>query len=127
MICTLASCRMERELKRSRSEICAWIVQECCVSRRKTHIMYKGNLSFSQANMYLERLLSSGLIVSENGRYRATEKGLEFLSAYRQLISMLQAPTAHRGQEDDLSSSPKYLLSRRSRVMVEVANPLQHH
>ena len=111
-------------MKRSRSEILVWIVQECSEPKLKTHIMRKGNLNSSQANVCLERLLLSGLVVSEGGRFRATDKGHEFLWAYNQLVGLLRVSAGHSGEGGFLAGSPKCLLSRGSRVIVEVASSL---
>jgi len=113
-------------LKRSTAEILVWIVQECSEPKLKTHIMCKGNLNSSQANVCLERLLLSGLVVSEGGRFRATDKGHEFLSAYNHLVGLLRVPAGRAGEEEVLSGSPKCLLSRGSRVIVEVASQLHN-
>ena len=110
-------------MKRSTAEILVWIVQECSEPKLKTHIMCKGNLNSSQANACLERLLLNGLVVSEGGRFRATAKGHEFLSAYNHLVGLLRVPVGRAGEEV-LSGSPKCLLSRGSRVIVEVENRL---
>jgi len=111
-------------LKRSRSDILVWIVQECSEPKLKTHIMCKGNLNSSQANVCLERLLLSGLVVSEGGKFRATDKGHEFLSAYNQLVGLLRVPAGRPGEEGVSTGSPKCLLSRGSQVIVEVENRL---
>jgi hypothetical protein len=67
----------------------------------------------------------SGLIVLEDDKYRATEKGLEFLSCYRKLVSMLRAPVAGVAEEEGLSSSAKFLTSSGSRVFVEMSGALR--
>ncbi len=60
----------------------------------KTHLMYGANLSFSQLNYYLSFLLSTGLLktVQEDNKviYRTTSKGLEFLTNYEKIISLLR-------------------------------------
>ena len=76
--------------KRGRFEIIASIV-EICRDRptQKTRIMYRCNLSFEQLRKYLDYLTKAGFLkaVSENGKeyYQATEKGREFLAAFRRL------------------------------------------
>ncbi len=79
-------------MKRSRFEITAGIVADCLLPRGKTHIMYKGNLSFSQTNAYLALLISQGLLSQENGKYETTEKGRKFISAYNDLGKIVGAP-----------------------------------
>ncbi len=68
-------------------------MQDCCTPRHKTHIMYNGNLSSAQTNAYLNLLISRELLSAEKGKYGTTEKGLQFLSAYDQVDSILRMPT----------------------------------
>ncbi len=107
-------------MKRSSSEILAWIVQECSEPRPKAHIVCKGNLGSSQAGEYLRRLVSSGLIVLDSDGFRATDRGLEFVWCYRKLVSLLQPKVDVAGAEVGLLGSSKCLRSRGSRVFVEV-------
>ena len=81
-------------MRRSKFEIIACIVEECLIPRQKTRIMYKSNLSFPQLNAYLDQLASWKLILLEDGKYGATDKGLKFLSIYSQLASMVQIPAS---------------------------------
>ncbi len=76
-------------MKRSRLEIMAGIMQNCLLPRPKTRIMYEGNLSFAQINAYLNLVISLGLLAHEEGKYRVTDKGLQFLSAYNQLSEII--------------------------------------
>ena len=107
-------------VKRSSSEILAWIVQECSEPKLKTHIVCKGNLGSSQASLYLGRLVSSGLLVLQGDRFRATDKGLEFVWCYRKLMSLLRPIVDSTCEEIGLFASSKYLRSRGSRVFVEL-------
>jgi len=63
---------------------------------RKTHIMYKGNLSYEQVHLYLSELIGRRLIaqdVSQEGVvYRTTDKGREFLFYYNCLTEFLEEP-----------------------------------
>jgi len=69
------------------------IVDLCKAGIRKTHIMYKGNLSYEQINRYLYELLEKELIIQnlDDGvlTYRATEKGRSFLQYYNMMLSIL--------------------------------------
>jgi len=73
---------------------------------KKTHIMYKANLSYEQVYLYLEELISKKLIeqdVSADGVvYRTTEKGRDFLSYYSHLTELLEE--GKQEQEVELSS-----------------------
>ncbi len=63
---------------------------------KKTHIMYKANLSYEQVNLYLSELIGKKLIgqdVSQDGvGYRTTDKGREFLLYYTRLVEFLDEP-----------------------------------
>ena len=71
----------------------AEIVDLCKAGIRKTHIMYKGNLSYEQINRYLYELLKKELIIQnlDDGvlTYRATEKGRSFLQYYNLMLGTL--------------------------------------
>jgi len=60
---------------------------------KKTHIMYKANLSYEQILYYLNQLLSKGLIAQDlsDGAlvYRTTEKGREFLACYSRMSELI--------------------------------------
>ncbi|AEA47175.1 winged helix-turn-helix domain-containing protein [Archaeoglobus veneficus] len=57
----------------------------------KTKIVYGANLNFKIAGQYLEFMVDAGLIVEriDNGKilYVATEKGVNTLAKFRELIS----------------------------------------
>lgn len=63
---------------------------------RKTHIMYRANLSYEQVHMYLSELIERGLLeqhtTDEGVVYRATERGREFLYFYAKLVDFLEIP-----------------------------------
>ena len=67
----------KNENNRGKIQIMADIVDLCKAGIRKTHIMYKGNLSYEQINRYLYELLEKELITQnlDDGvlTYRATE------------------------------------------------------
>lgn len=69
--------------KRDRAAIVADILKSVGNSfkgKRKTNIMQGANLSFEQANKYLEVLMSHGYVILDGGyMYRLTTKGLTFL------------------------------------------------
>jgi predicted transcriptional regulator len=60
---------------------------------KKTHIMYRANLSYEQILHYLNQLLGKGLIaqdVSDGALvYRTTEKGREFLTCYSRMSELI--------------------------------------
>lgn len=91
---------------RSRFEITAEILNECLLPQCKTHIMYKDNLSFAQANAYLTMLTTRGLLTRDNGRYETTAKGRQFISAYNQISEIMGTPTSSLTKMKILSSPP---------------------
>src|SRR5262245_15408456 len=86
----------ERKSNRGKIEIMGDVLALATSDIRKTHIMYRANLSYEQLSLYLGELLARQLLlqgVSRDGTfYRATEKGRAFLQHYRQLSEFLQSP-----------------------------------
>lgn len=72
----------------------AAIIQLCSTGqKKKTHIMYKANLSGEQNSYYLQELMLSGLISQEETDdgclvYRTTQKGREYLGHYYQMMEL---------------------------------------
>ena len=79
---------------------------------RKTHIMYKANLSYEQVYLYLEELVRKRLIAQDVSHdavvYRTTEKGRQFLLYYTRLIEFLE----EQKQGQEVESSSPYVSSR---------------
>lgn len=91
-------------LHRSRIDIIATILRVAQDGTRKTHIMYRCNLSFRQLNTYLEFLIERKLIKSaqidreknDSRLYQTTARGKAFIQAYnsiRVLISTTELET----------------------------------
>lgn len=64
---------------------------------KKTYLMYHCNLSFKQLKSYSRFLLENGLLRlngqprwSETGKFELTEKGREFLKAYKGLKALMK-------------------------------------
>ena len=81
------------ENNRGKIEIMADVVDLCKSGIKKTHIMYKGNLSYEQINRYLQELLKKDFIRQDiDGGvivYRATEKGRLFIHYYSLMTDTL--------------------------------------
>jgi predicted transcriptional regulator len=82
---------------------------------KKTHIMYKANLSYEQVHLYLgeligKRLISQDVSSSDGVIYRTTEKGREFLLHYTRLVEFLEGEKAK--QEPEVEFSSPYISSR---------------
>lgn len=80
--------------QRSRIDIVACIL-ECSINgARKTRLVYKCNLNFSQFNLYKDCLIKVGLLSNlKQGNnaeiFKTTDKGKEFLEDYRRIKSIL--------------------------------------
>jgi predicted transcriptional regulator len=85
-------------LHRSRIDIIATILLAANGGAKKTHIMYKCNLSFKQLHAYLNFLVEIGLLklvhektqADENSvKFETTKKGQSFIKAYTNLSALL--------------------------------------
>jgi predicted transcriptional regulator len=91
----------ERKSNRGKIEIMADILSLSTSGIKKTHIMYRANLSYEQILYYLNELLSKALMVQDvnetHTTYRTTEKGREFLNCFARLCEL--------AREDEQSDS----------------------
>ncbi len=81
-------------IKRSYLDVIHDILSVAINGKRKTHIMYKANLSYTQLNTYLRFLLDIGLLseykVDENITiYKTTKKGRTFIKEYCEIMKLL--------------------------------------
>lgn len=80
--------------KRSRFAIMADILGQSQIPAKKTHLMYRCNLSFEQLNYYLRFMRLKGLIRRkkkiETVVYQMTENGEKFLNVYSRIVRLLQ-------------------------------------
>lgn len=77
-----------KNLRRGKFEIIGEILSLTTEPSAKTSVVYRANLNFSIVNRYLDLLLRNGLVRVTGGsskKYQITEKGLEFLDAFRNL------------------------------------------
>jgi predicted transcriptional regulator len=98
----------ERKNNRGKIQIMGDVLTLGTSGIKKTHIMYKANLSYEQVHLYLGELIEKRLIEqdvsSEDGVvYRTTEKGREFLLNYTRLVELLEEE-ARQESEVELSS-----------------------
>jgi predicted transcriptional regulator len=82
---------------RTNFDIIADILNASCGGAKRTNLMYRCNLSFKQLKHYSRFLLQSGLLCldcevreSATGTFEITEKGREFLKAYRGLKALMR-------------------------------------
>ena len=80
---------------------------------KRTHLMYRANLSYEQVHLYLEELIAKRLIAQDVSSYatdgivyRTTEKGREFLQYYTRLTELLGEV-----KEKDQQEQPKVKLA----------------
>ena len=82
----------ERKNNRGRIQIMGDVLALATSGIKKTHIMYKANLSYEQVHLYLSELTSKRLIAQDGVVYNTTDKGREFLVYYNRLIEFLEEP-----------------------------------
>lgn len=81
---------------RGHLDIIADILDASSGGVRKTYLMYRCNLSFRQLKQYSGFLMNKGLLSivaqvsgSNHGMFEVTDKGKEFLRAYRNLMALM--------------------------------------
>lgn len=86
----------ERKNNRGKIQIMGDVLGLATSGIKKTHIMYRANLSYEQVHLYLSELIGKKLIiqdVSPDGVvYRTTDKGREFLLYYNRITEFLEEP-----------------------------------
>jgi predicted transcriptional regulator len=101
----------ERKNNRGKIQIMGDVLALGTSGIKKTHIMYRANLSYEQVYLYLGDLIGKRLIVqdasSDGVLYRTTEKGREFLLHYARLVELLEEK-----QESEVELSSPYISSR---------------
>jgi predicted transcriptional regulator len=90
----------ERKNNRGKIQIMGDVLALGTAGIKKTHIMYRANLSYEQVHMYLAELMEKRLVVqdiSDDGVvYRTTDKGREFLQYYNRITEFLEEPESVR-------------------------------
>ncbi len=80
----------------------------------KTQIMYRANLSFTQLNDYLKFMLKNELLekimLNDKEMYKITEKGLNFLQRYHEIIDLIK--TEGNGYKNNVKIPPPHILKR---------------
>ena len=82
---------------RSRLEIVYDIISAARRPAKKTHLMYKSNLSFKQLDLYLSSLLENGLVEErldeDEGRtFCVTRQGINYIDIFERLQGFFTLP-----------------------------------
>lgn len=102
---------------RDRLEIVHDILSAVSDGTKKTHIMYKANLSYKLLNRYLDDLLMADLIVlQENSLYCLTERGDEFLSRCKIFFTLREQVESSIEEMNDEEMTLKQMLSERIKI-----------
>jgi predicted transcriptional regulator len=103
----------ERKNNRGKIQIMGDVLALATSGIKKTHIMYRANLSYEQVYLYLGDLIGKRLIVQDVSPdgvvYRTTEKGREFLLHYTRLVEFLEEEAK---QDPEVELSSPYISSR---------------
>ena len=89
---------------RGKIEIIGDILGVCLAGNAKrTHIMYRSNLSHDMLKSYTDELINKGLveIVGEKGEFRTTEKGKEYLDHYGKIRELLASEASQHSNSSD--------------------------
>ena len=88
--------KSESNNHRGRLDIIADILDASLGGGKKTHLMNHCNLSFKQLKSYMHFLLGQGFLVYVHGNgainesLEVTDKGRQFLRAYKGLMTLMQ-------------------------------------
>jgi predicted transcriptional regulator len=101
----------ERKNNRGKIQIMGDVIALATSGIKKTHIMYRANLSYEQVTLYLgeligKRLISQDVSSPDGVVYRTTEKGREFLLYYTRLVEFLEE---EKEEEPRVELSPPYV------------------
>jgi len=74
--------------------VCDILVSAMCAGAKKTHTLYKANISSTRVENYFSALLAHNLLAKAQdiGRaniYRTTEKGTRFIECYDEIRSLI--------------------------------------
>jgi predicted transcriptional regulator len=92
---------------RGKIEIIGDILGVCLAGNAKrTHIMYRGNLSHDMLKTYTDELVNKGLVelAVDKGQFRTTEKGKEFLAHYGKIRELLASEISQQSIFSDRES-----------------------
>jgi predicted transcriptional regulator len=82
--------KRNKQQKRGRLQTINEILDLSMNGLRKTHIMYKANLSHSQLEKFLNFLIEKGLLEITYDYYITSERGREFLKKFKELQHIIE-------------------------------------
>jgi predicted transcriptional regulator len=114
----------ERKNNRGKIQIMGDVLALGTSGIKKTHIMYRANLSYEQVHLYLGELIAKRLIAQDVSSpdgimYRTTERGREFLQYYTRLTEFLEEQVKEEEEEQQpkvelsATAAPPYITGRR--------------
>jgi predicted transcriptional regulator len=84
-------------MNRSKYNILVDILAQSLYGAKKTHILFKCNLSHRQLTKYLNDLQAKHMIETEELLWRTTDKGITFLHHCQQVIEMYEHANPEQG------------------------------
>jgi predicted transcriptional regulator len=69
--------------------VCDILVSAICAGVKKTHILYKANISSTQVENYFSALLAKAQDIDRANIYRTTEKGTRFIECCDEIRSLI--------------------------------------
>lgn len=84
----------EKQRKRSRFETMYTILKICSNGLKKTHVMYRANLSHQQLEKFLAILIERNLLAIESGIYVTSARGLVYIENFDELQRSMNVEAA---------------------------------
>ncbi len=80
-----------RTEKRNSFETMHTILRQCASGSKKTHLMYRANLSHEQMEKFLAILFDKELLAMKGGNYTTTQRGYLFIKKFEELVNFINA------------------------------------
>ena len=77
--------------RRHKLDIFADILRLAINGAKMTRLVYQANTNFSKIKSYLDLLSEKGLIESHNDSLYTTDKGIEYIEKYEELIQVINS------------------------------------
>lgn len=93
-------------VRRHKLDIYADILKLAANGAKTTKLVYQANTNFTNIKNYLEMLSEKGLVEFYDGHVHTTEKGIEYLERYEELMLVFNSVGENeQGEEGDESES----------------------